>query len=83
MTVVYVDPGKMLRMEGGMGPLQMFAVTGSMTFVITPGKDSSKISLQYTVGGYIPAGAQKWAPLVDRLLGEQFRRLTDYSLQKK
>jgi hypothetical protein len=31
MQVVYVDPGKTLRMIGGLGPLQSMAATGSMT----------------------------------------------------
>ena len=79
MAVVYVDPGKMLRLEGGLGPLQMLAVTGAMTFVIKPERDSARISLTYTVGGYIAGGAGKWAPLVDRVLAEQFGRLKEYA----
>ncbi len=79
MTVVYVIPGKLLRMEGGIGPLQMQAVTGSMTFEITPAPSGSKISLKYAVGGYIPGGAQKWASLVNRVLVEQVQRLVDYA----
>src|SRR5262249_46755348 len=31
MEVVYLDPGKMVRLTGGLGPLQAMAATGSMT----------------------------------------------------
>ena len=79
MTVVFADPGKMLRLEGGLGPLQMMAVNGSMTFTITPEGEAARLSLIYTVGGYFPGGGGKWAPLVDKVVGEQFGRLVGYT----
>ncbi len=79
MTVISVDPGKMFRMEGGIGPLQQFAVSGVMTLEIKPDGDKCKVSLTYTVGGYIPGGAAKLAGVVDRVLGEQFRRFVEYA----
>ena len=32
MRVVYAEPGKTLRLQGGLGPLQSMAVAGAMTF---------------------------------------------------
>ena len=34
MSVVFAEPGKVLRMQGGLGPLQSMAVTGTMNFFI-------------------------------------------------
>ncbi len=79
MEVVFALPGKTLRLEGGLGPLQMFGVAGSMTFSLKPdGKNGTKLILQYSVGGYIPGGAQKWSVLVDHMLGEQLTRLKNF-----
>ena len=75
MIVVYADPGRMLRMEGGIGPLQSLAVTAVMTFVIKQENGFSRITLTYVISGYIPGGTQHWAPIVDRVMGEQFGRL--------
>ncbi|MCX6306339.1 MAG: ATPase [Bacteroidetes bacterium] len=82
MTVIFVDPGKTLRLEGGLGPLQMLAVAGVLTFEISLDKSMTKINLSYSVGGYIPGGTRKWAPLVNQVLGEQFTRLVDYAEKK-
>jgi hypothetical protein len=83
LETVYADPGKSLRLEGGLGPLQMLAVTGSMSFVIKPEGDSAKITLTYAVGGYFPGGTGRWPALVDKVLGEQFGRLINYAEGKK
>ena len=83
MTVVYIEPGKVLRMEGGLGPFQLMAVSGSLTFTISTQKDHSRIGVRYTAGGYIPGGAGKYAILFDQVLGEQFRRLAAYAAGKK
>jgi hypothetical protein len=82
MTVIYADPGKMFRMEGGLGPLQQFAVNGILTLEIRTVKDSSKVTLTYTVGGYIPGGVSKLAMVVDQVLGHQFSRFMDYAYRQ-
>ena len=83
MTVVYVNPGQILRLEGGLGPLQELAVTGSMTFMIIPDALKTKLSFHYTVGGYFPGGASAWATMVDKVLGEQLKRLKDFAEKRK
>lgn len=82
MRVIHVDPGKMLRMEGALGPLQQFAVTGVMTLEFKKAGDSTYVSLTYTVGGYIPGGASKFAAVVDQVIGNQFSRFTAYAIRK-
>lgn len=76
MTVVFVDRGKLLRLAGALGPLQAAGLTGSMTWEIKPAPEGAVLELAYAVGGYMPAGFDKLAPIVDHTLGEQFERLT-------
>lgn len=56
MTVVYADPGKQLRLSGGLGPLQGLAASGAMTFALKGGDDGTRVTLDYMVGGYMPGG---------------------------
>jgi hypothetical protein len=74
MTVLYADPGKILRMTGGLGPLQQYAVTGVMTMEFGGDAKGTKVQFTYTVGGYVPGGLEKLAPLVDQVMVEQMSR---------
>jgi uncharacterized protein YndB with AHSA1/START domain len=78
MAVVYADPGKMLRLSGGLGPLQQVAVAGSMTFTLTEAEGKTTLEFTYTVGGYRPGGLKEWAGAVDGVLGIQIQRLERY-----
>jgi uncharacterized protein YndB with AHSA1/START domain len=70
--LIYVDKGKLLRMEGAFGPLQAIAVAGVMTFELTPeGDNATKVTMTYTVGGYVAGGLDKFAGPVDGVLGAQ------------
>ncbi|HTE42343.1 MAG TPA: hypothetical protein VK629_16085, partial [Steroidobacteraceae bacterium] len=75
MTVIYAQPPKMLRLSGGLGPLQEFAVTGSLTWTIEVAGGGSRINLIYTAGGYADRPLGEWAPLVDSVLATQVQRL--------
>lgn len=75
LRVVYAQPGQMLRLQGGLGPLQAQAVSGTLTWALKPVGKGLEISQTYAVGGYIPGGAEKLAPIVDKVLAEQLRRL--------
>jgi len=77
-VVVYVDPGKELRINGAMGPMQTMGVTGVLSFVIRPAGTGSKIELLYNAGGFVPDGLDKLAPVVDRVWVEQLARLKHY-----
>lgn len=82
MTVVYAEPGKALRLLGGLGPLQAAAVNGSMTWTLLPEGRGTKVELTYVVGGYGEGGLKALAPLVDRVVGEQLARLKAF-VEKK
>ena len=78
MTVVNVVTGRMLRLEGGLGPLQALGVAGSMTWTFKPADKGTVVELRYTVGGYNPGGFKALAPAVDSVLGSQLERYKRY-----
>lgn len=75
MTVVFAMPGKLLRLSGGLGPLQTVASAGSMTIDLKPEGGGTRLAVTYMVAGYQPGGMASWAAPVDTVLGEQFTRL--------
>jgi len=78
MTVVNVVTGKLLRFEGGLGPLQSLGAAGSMTWSFQPADKSTAVELRYAVGGYNPAGFKGLAPVVDTVLRSQLDRYKRY-----
>jgi hypothetical protein len=74
MTVVYADPGRIVRLSGGLGPLQAYAVSGAMTVQFSEVANRTVVDFTYTVGGYVPQGLDKLAPIVDKVLVEQMGR---------
>ena len=84
MRVIFAQPGRVLRMQGALGPLQSEAVLGTLTVAIEPLKDDkgSKISFSYVVGGYMRYKTAEIAPAVDKVLSEQFKSLiSPYALK--
>lgn len=77
LRVVYVEPGRAIRMVGGLGPLQSDAVAGVMTISLKAGNGGTRIALEYAVSGFLKLKSAEMAPAVDKVLGEQFKRLTD------
>ncbi|WP_326523371.1 SRPBCC family protein [Sphingomonas sp.] len=74
--IVYVQPGRMIRMASSLGPLQAEAVAGTLAFKLdAEGEGATKLTLTYVVGGHMRQGGEELAPLVDRVLGEQVKRL--------
>jgi len=70
--LIFVDKGKMLRMEGAFGPLQGEAIVATLTFELSAdGDKATKVKMTYVAGGYSPTGFEKLAPLVDGVLGTQ------------
>jgi uncharacterized protein YndB with AHSA1/START domain len=79
MEVVVIDPGKMLRMTGGLGPLQAMAVAGTMSFTAVPDAVGTKLEFVYTVTGYSPQGLNGIATPVNEVLTQQIMRLKSYA----
>jgi uncharacterized protein YndB with AHSA1/START domain len=78
MRVVYVAPGKALRMTGGLGPLQAHGLAGSLTWKLSPVEGGTAVQVVYEVGGRMAGGFEKIAPLVDGVVGEQLARLKSF-----
>lgn len=78
MTVSFVNPGVMLRMTGGLGPLGLMGVAGNMTFEFDPVDDGTRVTLRYVVGGYQPGGLDSLADAVDGVLAEALERLGNF-----
>ena len=79
MEVIYLAPGKGLGLNGALGPMQTMAVAGSMRFQISPMEGGSRLEVTYAVGGYLKAGLDTLAKLVDSVLLEQITRLKNYT----
>lgn len=77
MRVIFAQPGKVLRMQGALGPLQSEAVIGTLTVAIDSNKNGvgTKVSFSYVVGGYMRYKVSEIAPAVDKVLGEQFKNM--------
>ncbi len=75
MTVVYVAPGKALRLRGALGPFQGMGVDGAMTVTLKPAGDGTDVTMSYAMGGYAKGGFADLAKAADAVLGEQLARL--------
>jgi uncharacterized protein YndB with AHSA1/START domain len=76
LQVVYVAPGKVLRLRGALGPFQSLAVDGVMTWSVKSNGSGSDISVSYAVGGYAKAGFDALSKAADHVLGVQIERLS-------
>ncbi|MDN7135152.1 SRPBCC family protein [Pseudidiomarina terrestris] len=82
LRVVKVEPGKLIRLTGGLGPLQAEGLHGVMDWRLATTDDgrTSVITVYYRVGGYSPNDLSKWAPAVDNVLQQQMDSLQSYLL---
>ena len=78
MTVTFTDPGKLLRMTGGLGPLQGMGLHGALEWRFVDEKGGTRITLWYRVGGYTPDDLGKFAPAVDKVHGVQLGGLATF-----
>ena len=86
LQVVFTDPGKLLRMTGGLGPLQGMGLQGVLEFRLEPvqgpdgdeRRDMTRIVLHYRAGGYAPDHIGAFAPVVDGVQATQLKGLVDH-----
>lgn len=78
MRVIAARPGRLLRLSGALGPLQAEAVAGVMSWTLAADPAGVRIVQTYSVSGHVRGGADKIAPAVDQVMGEQLQRLADY-----
>jgi hypothetical protein len=83
MTVTFVDPGKLMRMTGGLGPLQGMGLSGALEWRFVEEKGGTRITLWYRAGGYTPDDLGKFVPVIDKVQGLQLGGLADYLRKRK
>ena len=84
--MVFTDPGKLLRMTGGLGPLQGMGLHGVLEFRLEPvqgpdgdeRRDMTRIVLYYRAGGYTPDHIGAFAAVVDGVQATQLKGLVDH-----
>ena len=75
MTVVMADPGRVLRMRGGLGPLQSEPADGVLTVTMAGVEGGTRIVWEYVVGGPMRYEVPVIAKAVDGVMSEQLRGL--------
>ena len=82
MQVVFAAPGRLLRLSGGLGPLQAMGVSGTMDFALesAAGQESASTLLRYryVVHGLAQSGVGEMADAVDQVQAGQLQRLKAY-----
>jgi uncharacterized protein YndB with AHSA1/START domain len=72
--VIHSRPGSLLMMAGALGPLQEMAVTGVLSVKLAADGPGSVATVTYRVSGDSSHKLDALAPVVDRVIGEQFGR---------
>ena len=75
MTVIFADPGKVLRLTGALGPLQGEPVNAVLTVTLSGEGAGTRIVMEYVVGGTMRFPREQIGPAVNTVLGEQLARL--------
>jgi uncharacterized protein YndB with AHSA1/START domain len=78
MQVVFTDPPKLLRMMGGLGPLQGMGLSGVLEWRLNAEASGTRITLWYRAGGYTPDDLSKLAAPVDAVQALQLGGLANY-----
>lgn len=71
MLVTFVDPPNLIRMTGGLGPLQGMGLSGALELRFKPVDGGTQITMFYRAGGYSPDDLSKFAPVVDQVQAQQ------------
>ncbi len=78
MRISFVEPHTLLRMTGGLGPLQGMGMYGALDWKLQPLENETKITLTYRVSGIDPKGFEQLAPIVAQVQGIQLKSLIEY-----
>ncbi len=83
MRVLHASPGKLLRLSGGLGPLQDYPLAAimSVNFIATETEDEeaqTRITLIYRVSGDVEGGLAPWASGVEPVIAEAIGLFENY-----
>lgn len=73
--VILLMRDQVVRLGGALGPLQVKAVNGSLTFLLKPDGAGTQLTVGYRLVGSSLSGLDKDAPAVDGVLNVQVQRL--------
>jgi hypothetical protein len=79
LTVTFVNPGTLLRMTGGLGPLGLMGVDGNMLWEFEAVEGGTRVTWTYAVGGYAADGLDTLAPSVDYVLNSALQRFKNFT----
>jgi len=79
LRVTYVQPGERAVLTGALGPLLYEAAAGVMDVKVERIAGGSRITMDYRAAGFAKGGAAELAPIVDKVLGDQMKRLRVYA----
>lgn len=76
LRIVYLAPGKAVRLRGALGPLGQMGLDGAMSWTIEPAEGGgATLGFSYIVNGHLPGGFEGLAPVVDGVIGAQIDAL--------
>ena len=79
LRVAYVVPGERLVLTGSLGPLLYEATSAVMDVKVERIAGGSRLVLNYRASGFAKGGAERLAPLVDQVLGDQMARFRKFA----
>ena len=79
LRVIYVQPGERAVLTGALGPLLYEAAVGVLDVKVERIAGGSRITMDYRAAGFAKGGAAELAPIVDKVLGDQMKRLRVYA----
>jgi uncharacterized protein YndB with AHSA1/START domain len=75
MRVIMIQPTRLLRLAGALGPLQSEGLAGAMSWQLTGVESGTQVTVTYVVGGYMQFVTEDIAPAVDGVVREQLESL--------
>jgi hypothetical protein len=76
LRVIFVSPGKMLRLRGALGPFQGLTVDGVMTWSVkSAAGGGTDVNLTYSIAGFVKDGFDELSKAADQVLSVQIQSL--------
>jgi len=83
MRVTFIEPKVLMRMTGGLGPLQGMGMYGALDWEFTGNEQGTIVTMTYKVNGINPSGFADLAPIVDKVQAIQLEGLANFLDTKK
>ncbi|MBT5218606.1 MAG: ATPase [Woeseia sp.] len=78
LSISFINPGVLVRFNGGLGPLGLMGVAGNMTWEFETADKGTLVTIEYAIGGYMPGGLDSIAAPVDGVLLDALDLLAAY-----